>query len=93
MHRVPVAGQMGYHNRTDYNKKIMMISDDPKKINPKGGFLKYGNVKNQYLLFKGTIPGPRKRIIRFNHPIRPNKKQEYEPPVIQHIDLESKQGR
>ncbi len=93
MHRVPAAGQMGYHTRTDYNKKIMMISTDVSKINPKGGFLRYGFVKNPYLLFRGTIPGPSKRIVRFNHPIRPNKKLEYEVPSITFIDLASKQGR
>ncbi len=46
MHKVAAAGQTGYHNRTDYNKKILVISNDASKINPKGGFLRYGLVKS-----------------------------------------------
>ena len=83
--RVAHAGQMGYHNRVDYNKQIMMIGDDATKVNIKGGFPRYGNVKNTYLLIKGSIPGPAKRLIRFETAIRADPKFEQAPQTVQHI--------
>lgn len=68
---VPQPGKMGYHQRTEYNKQILKISDKPEEINPKAGFLHYGLIKNQYLLIKGSIPGPAKRTIVLREPIRP----------------------
>ncbi|MBW2965315.1 50S ribosomal protein L3 [Candidatus Woesearchaeota archaeon] len=92
MYRVAFAGQMGYHNRIDYNKQIMMIGDDPAKVNASGGFVRFGNVKGTYVLIKGSVPGPSKRMIRLETPIRLNKKIEQVPPTIQHISTASKQG-
>lgn len=88
---VPQPGKMGYHNRTEYNKWILKVGDKPEEINPKGGFLKFGMVKNPYILVKGGIIGPRKRLVRFNKPIRPNKKIVAQPPEISYVSLESKQ--
>jgi large subunit ribosomal protein L3 len=73
MYRIAHAGQMGYHRRTEYNKQILKISEADEKINPKSGFKHYGIVKNSYIMFKGSIAGPNKRLIRFNHNTRPNK--------------------
>ncbi|MBU2561284.1 MAG: 50S ribosomal protein L3 [Nanoarchaeota archaeon] len=93
MYRVAHAGQMGFHSRVDYNKQIMMIGDDPEQINVSGGFIRYGQVKGTYLLVKGSIPGPSKRVLRFQNPIRPNKKVEQVPQTIQYISIRSKQGK
>jgi len=93
MYRVAHAGQMGYHTRIDYNKQILKMSDDPKEINVSGGYSRYGNVKNTYLMMKGSIIGPAKRIIRLENPIRPNKKMEQVPAAIQYISITSKQGK
>jgi len=93
MYRVAHAGKMGYHLRTEYNKLILKISNNDKEINPKGGFIRYGMVKSDYILVKGSIPGPTKRLIRFNHMIRKDKnKILVEVPAIEHISLASKQG-
>ena len=35
--RVPQLGQMGYHQRTEYNKRLMFIGTDGSKITPDGG--------------------------------------------------------
>ncbi len=70
-YRVAKAGQMGYHTRTEYNKKIIRISDKPDEINLRGGFIRFGFVKNSYVLLKGSIPGPKKRLMRLCHAIRP----------------------
>ncbi|MBS3167851.1 50S ribosomal protein L3 [Candidatus Woesearchaeota archaeon] len=70
---VKMPGGMGIHLRTEYNKDILFVSSDPEKVNPKGGFLHYGLVKNDYLLIKGSLPGHVKRLITFTSPIRQTK--------------------
>jgi len=82
MYRVAHAGQMGFHERTEKNKWILKISSDPSQVNPKSGFKNYGLVKSQYILVKGSIQGPKKRIIRFNNSFRPSRKLPSEPPRI-----------
>jgi large subunit ribosomal protein L3 len=89
--RSPHAGQTGFQQRTEHNKRILKISDDVTQINPKGGFVRYGVVKNQYVLFKGSIGGASKRLITFMIPKRPLPKMSKEPPAITYISLSSKQ--
>lgn len=91
MWRVAHAGQMGLHQRTEYNKWLIRIGTEPKKINPKGGFLRYGLVKNHYILVKGSVGGPDKRLIIMTKAIRPNRQIPKEAPSIPYISLESKQ--
>lgn len=93
MWTVAQAGQMGYHKRTEFNKKILKISDasDVDAINPDGGFIKYGLVKNDYILIKGSVPGPSKRLIILRKAMRP-KKSDDNAPQINYISTSSKQG-
>jgi large subunit ribosomal protein L3 len=93
MYSVPRAGQMGYHQRTEYNKRILKIGADGKEITPKGGFIRYGVIRGPYMLLEGSIPGPEKRPIRLRYPARPPKQTAEEPPQITQISLESPQGR
>jgi large subunit ribosomal protein L3 len=93
MYSVARAGQMGYHQRTEYNKRILKIGKDGKEITPKGGFLRYGLIKGSYVLLAGSIAGTEKRAIRLRYPARPPKTVAEEPPQITHISLESPQGR
>ena len=68
------AGQVGYHKRTELNKKILRISNpEESEITPAGGFLNYGEVTNPYMIIQGSLPGPAKRLIRFRDPTRPRK--------------------
>jgi len=85
MYRVAHAGKMGYHLRTEYNKQLLRISNKVEEINPKGGHIKYGIVRNNYILVKGSIGGPRKRLVRFNCAIRENKKITKEAPPVRYI--------
>jgi len=91
MWTVPQAGQMGYHQRTEYNKRIMGMfykSEDEEKwidINPKGGFPHYGVVRNDFLLIEGSVPGPIKRLIRMRPAIRPPKGAPVGSPEIKYI--------
>jgi large subunit ribosomal protein L3 len=81
MWKTPMAGQTGYFQRTELNKWLLKIGK-PEEINPKGGFMRYGIVKNPYIIVKGSVAGPKKRLIRFNLAIRPNKKTPKEAPAI-----------
>jgi len=85
------AGQMGFHQRTEYNKWIVQIGEDPSKINPAGGFMHYGVVSAPYLLVKGSLAGPQARLIKLTTPLRPNKNTPKEAPSITHISVASKQ--
>ena len=71
--RVPMPGQMGYHQRTEYNKLILKISDNLDEINPKSGFKGYGLVRTKYVLLDGSVPGPRKRLIILRKPKKERK--------------------
>jgi large subunit ribosomal protein L3 len=93
MYSVPRAGQMGYHQRTEYNKRILKIGMDGKEITPKGGFMRYGVISGPYLLLEGSIAGPEKRPIKLRYPARPPRQIAEEPPQITQISLESPQGR
>jgi large subunit ribosomal protein L3 len=85
----PTPGQHGYHTRTEYNKAVIKIGADGKEVTPAGGFLHYGPVKGDYVIVKGSIPGPAKRIIRLTAPRRQQDKAAFN---VLHIDLASKQG-
>ncbi len=92
---VPMPGQYGFFTRTEYNKMILKISNPSEfNITPKGGFLHYGVVKSDYILVKGSVPGPVKRLIRLRKAIRPPKKDYGETPyTIVYISTSSKQGK
>jgi len=92
MYTVPRAGQMGYHQRTEYNKRVLKIGVDGSEVSPKGGFLRYGLIKGTYVILDGSLPGPAKRIVRLRYPARPPKTVPEAPPKITYISLESPQG-
>lgn len=93
MWTVAMAGQMGYHKRTEYNKKILKIGEASQvdEVNPKGGFVKYGLVKNGFVVLKGSIPGPSKRLVMLRKAVRPIGKSD-DAPEITFISTASKQG-
>ena len=91
---VPQAGQTGYHQRTEYNKRLLKIGENPDEINPKGGFLNYGLIRGNYALLHGSLPGPSKRLIRFRKAVRfhGKKTDSVVVPEITMISQESQQG-
>ena len=84
---VPRQGQRGFHQRTEYNKRILIISNSEKdtefKINPNGGFEHFGMIKNDYIIVKGSIPGVPKRLVKMRFPIRSVSKKVLEPKVME----------
>ena len=70
---------------------ILKISDNPEEVNPKGGIVNYGEVNGTYVLIRGTVPGPKKRLIVMTQAIRPT--VHIPLPTIKTISTDSKQGR
>lgn len=73
-HTVPHAGQMGYHQRTEYNRQLIKILNKPTDINPKQGWKHYGLIKNDSAIIAGSVQGPSKRTIILTNAIRPLKR-------------------
>lgn len=93
LYTVPRPGQMGFHQRTEYHKRIMLIGENEEEINPKGGLINYGKIKGDYLLVLGSVPGPKKRLIRLRKTIRPLKSFKVQSPEITFISRESQQRK
>jgi large subunit ribosomal protein L3e len=82
---VPRTGQLGYHHRTETNKKIYRIGKaarhgtkdngttqadlTQKNITPLGGFPHYGVVQDDFVMIRGCCVGPKKRIVLLRKPI------------------------
>jgi len=102
------AGQRGYHHRTEINKKIYRLgkagdnkscSTDQdlteKSITPMGGFPHYGEVNEDWIMLKGGVTGPKKRVITLRKSLLEHtskKALEDVPNLIKFIDTSSKFG-
>merc|ERR1712137_535286 len=103
---VPRAGQNGFYHRTEINKKIYRIgaADDKKsastefdltekKITPMGGFPHYGCVNEDWLMVKGCIVGPKKRVIVLRKSlVKQTSRSALEKITLKWIDTSSKFG-
>lgn len=85
------AGQMGYHSRMQRNGWIVKISENAEGINPKGGVLRYGLVKNPYMLIRGSVGGASKRLVRITPASRPDRTIPEEGPAVSSTDTSSRQ--
>lgn len=87
MYTVARQGQRGFHQRTEYNKRILVISNTEKdaenSINPSGGFKHYGLVRGDYIVVRGSVPGVPKRLVKMRQPIRAVSKKVVEPKVLE----------
>ncbi len=76
MYTVPSAGQRGSPRRTEYNKRVIAVGNpEEKPITPEGGFSHYGVVKSDYIVVKGSVQGPPKRLVKLRYAIRPHHKK------------------
>ncbi len=91
MFGVPQAGHMGYNYRTELNKIVLRIGTpaDAQSVTPKGGFINYGLIRNDYAVVDGSVPGPAKRLVRIRKSLRGKGVAE---PKVQYISTSSKQG-
>jgi large subunit ribosomal protein L3e len=106
--QVPRAGQYGYHHRTEINKKIYRIGknmkDDDKSamtssdltekgITPMGGFAHFGELTQDWVMVKGGVVGPKKRIITLRKSLLPQvSRRATEKIELKFIDTSSKFG-
>ena len=87
---VPQQGQMGYHQRTELNKRLIDVGEG-SDASVDGGFVNYGEVDGPYALVKGSLPGPDQRLLRFRPAVRPNDQPRLDPEV-RYVSTASNQG-
>ncbi len=73
---IPRAGQMGFHKRTELNKRVMKYEEKPLEIR------NFGKAA-QYVIVEGSVAGPSKRIIILRKAIRKNTPKK--PQIMQVI--------
>lgn len=84
MYTVPRAGQMGFHQRIDKNKRIIAVSNvQQNPINPSGGFPHFGEIRGDYLIVRGSVPGPIKRLVNLRLPLYPRRQKAQAPKIIE----------
>jgi large subunit ribosomal protein L3 len=87
--KIAMPGQHGYQTRTEYNKRVLKIGSDG--LNPTGGWLKYGEIKADYMIIEGSVPGPKKRLVMIRKGLRwPERKKEASE--VKHVFMDSQQG-
>lgn len=103
---VPRAGQNGYFHRTEMNKKIYRIGKagdnkscqteadlTEKSITPMGGFVRYGEITQDWMMLKGAVVGVKKRpLILRKSLMKHTSRKHLENIDIKFIDTSSKQG-
>lgn len=100
------TGQLGYHQRTEINKKIYRVGKEgdkksatttadltEKHITPLGGFPRYGEINNDWLMIKGGVVGPRKRFLLLRKSLYAQvSRKSLETITLKFIDTSSKIG-
>jgi len=74
--KVPMAGQLGFFSRVQYNNKILKLEKEWDKIKGsknKSFFDHYGEVKSPFCIIKGSTAGPQKRALLLTYAARPSK--------------------
>lgn len=103
---VPRAGQNGYFHRTEMNKKVYRIGKagdekscmtaadlTEKSITPMGGFVHYGEVRNDWIMVKGAVVGVKKRpLIMRKSLMNHSSRKHLEKIELKFIDTSSKLG-
>ena len=103
------SGQNGYHHRTQLNNKIYRVGTGEvngvqnnaycendlvnKNITPVGGFPHYGIVREDFLMVKGAVMGPKKRPITLRKNLFPKTDTDHTEEIeLKFIDTSSKMG-
>jgi len=101
------AGQQGFFHRTEINKKIYKIGKKgdashsgttefdvtKKEITPMGGFVRYGVIKEDFIMVKGSVVGSVKRPITLRRTLLPQtSRNALEEIKLKFVDTASKFG-
>lgn len=103
---VPRAGQNGYFHRTEMNKKVYRIGKagdkascqteadlTEKGVTPMGGFVRYGEVNEDWVMIKGACVGVKKRPLLLRKSLHvPSSRKHMETIDLKFIDTSSKLG-
>jgi large subunit ribosomal protein L3 len=89
MYTIARAGQMGFHQRTETGKRILLVGNEKDKaITPGGGFLHFGNVRGDYAVLRGSVPGPASRFVMVRYKARGVVKSPAPPQVVEVSTME-----
>jgi len=84
MYTVARAGQMGFHQRAETGKRILMLGNGKDKpITPAGGFRHFGVVNGDYAVLRGSVPGPSRRFVMVRMPVRGFYKNQAPPQLVE----------
>jgi large subunit ribosomal protein L3 len=85
MYTVPRSGQMGYHRRTESNKRLLKISSDTQAVNPASGWHRFGIIRTEYAVVEGSLPGTPKRPLILRIAAKPPRLTE--PPKLTLLEV------
>jgi large subunit ribosomal protein L3 len=84
MYTIARAGQMGFHQRTETGKRLLMVGNaSANPITPAGGFEHFGNVGGEYAVVRGSVPGPARRFVMVRFKARGFSKNQAPPQVVE----------
>jgi large subunit ribosomal protein L3 len=84
MYTVARAGQMGFHQRTETGKRILVVGNaSANPVAPAGGFGHFGSVGGDYAIVRGAVPGPASRFVMVRMKARGFAKSHAPPQVIE----------
>jgi large subunit ribosomal protein L3 len=84
MYTVPRAGQMGFHQRVCRNNRVLFVGNGSQtRITPRGGFNHYGEIRGDFVVLHGSVPGSTKRIVNLRFPLNRRRQRIKEPRIIE----------
>jgi len=93
MYTIARAGQMGFHQRTETGKRILLTGNaSTSPVTPPGGFEHFGNVGGDYAVVGGSVPGPARRFVMVRFRARGFTKNQTSPQVIEVSTMERKRS-
>ncbi len=84
MYTIARAGQMGFHQRTETGKRILVVGNaSANPVTPAGGFGHFGTVGGDYAIVGGSVPGPASRFVMVRMKVRGFTRNQAPPQVIE----------
>jgi len=85
---VPRSGQLGYHRRTEFNRRVLIISQNGDELTPRSGWHRFGVIKTDAVVLEGTVQGPPKRPVVLRTPAKPP--TQVEKPEITTVEVKTR---
>jgi len=84
MYTIARAGQKGFSQRTETGRRIITVANaKDAPVTPAGGFLHFGEVKGDYAVLRGSVPGPASRFSLVRLSVRRRPSAVIPPQVIE----------